>query len=505
MAIDSQHPLYQDLEPDYVQMYDTLKGERQVKSKGRTYLPPTAGMVRDGMSNATDIGYQNYTAYLGRAVFHDILSDAIEGLLGIMHRQPARIELPAGMEDLLESATTEGESLQLLLMKINKAQLEYGRIGLLAEVPDGQGPTALPFIATYSAARIINWDAGERAQGKQRLELVVLDESEFERQGGLEWNTDKKYRVLSMSDVVATINQTDQSAAAEGQYMVATVDGDSSMNFPEPQAFITPSIAGRTFSEVPFCFVNTKDLVPSPVPPPLLGLSNLTLAIYRGEADYRQALFAQAQETLVIIGSNEVDETDGSPTKLGAGSVLNVPLGGDAKYVGVSGEGLSEMRQALEADKASASQRGARLLTAKGGDRQSGEALRVRVAAQTATLTIMAKAGAFGLEWILKQIAQIKGLNPEEVKVLPNMDFSDDELTGRDLLEFMQAKQMGAPVSLKSLHDVMKERGLTKLDFETELMEIEQEEPLVTTPTRGTGGSGGLGGNNNITPPAKKS
>src|SRR5690606_16749209 len=134
--------------------------------------------------------------------------------------------------------------------------------------------------------------------------------------------------------------------------------------------------------------------------PPLLGLSNLCLAIYRGEADYRQALFQQGQDTLVVIGGLEYDE-QGKPLRLGAGAVVGVPLGGDAKYVGTEGKGLAEMRQALENDKAAAVQRGARLLTAKGGDRQSGEALRVRVAAQTATLTIMAKTAAAGLEWLL--------------------------------------------------------------------------------------------------------
>lgn len=505
MAIDSQHPLYKELVPDYVQMYDTLKGERQVKSKGQTYLPPTGGMVRDGMKNVTDLGFQAYQAYLTRAVYHDILSDAIEGLLGIMHRQPAKIELPEAMKPLIDNATTEGESLQLLLMKMNKAQLEYGRIGLLAEVPDGQGPSALPYIATYSAVRIINWDAGERGQGKQRLEIVVLDESEFERVGSLEWNEERKFRVLSMSDIVAGVSNEDQSAPASGQYVVATVT-DPNGNMPPATAFVTPSLAGKTFGEIPFCFVNTKDLVPAPVAPPMLGVSNLCLAIYRGEADYRQALFAQAQETLVIIGAGE---TEGEPTRLGTGATLNVPLGGDAKYIGVDGKGLAEMRQALEADKAVAVQRGARLVTAKGGDRQSGEALRVRVAAQTATLTIMAKAAAAGLEWTLKQIATIKGLNPDEVKVEANLDFSDDELTGRDLLEYMQAKQMGAPISLKSIHEVMKERGVTKMDFETELGEIEGEPSLApAVPTRGVGAgaNGGLGGNsNNKDPKARPS
>ena len=35
---------------------------------------------------------------------------------------------------------------------------------------------ALPYIAFYDPERIINWDAGRRDEGRNILDLVVLDE-----------------------------------------------------------------------------------------------------------------------------------------------------------------------------------------------------------------------------------------------------------------------------------------------------------------------------------------
>jgi hypothetical protein len=70
---------------------------------------------------------------------------------------------------------------------------------------------------------------------------------------------------------------------------------------------------------------------------------------------------------------------------------LELAMGGDAKYIGVKADGLAEQRQALENDKEQAAERGARLLDFGDTARQSGDALRIRVAARTTNLTTLAQ------------------------------------------------------------------------------------------------------------------
>ena len=77
MSISSTHPLYDEAIPDYTLMRDCYKGEKQVKSKSETYLPPTGGQTLDGMGIGQD-GRTAYNAYKQRAVYHNFVHDAVE-------------------------------------------------------------------------------------------------------------------------------------------------------------------------------------------------------------------------------------------------------------------------------------------------------------------------------------------------------------------------------------------------------------------------------------------
>ncbi len=501
MGVDSRHPLYDEHEPDWRQMRDTYRGERIVKKAGVKYLPPTSGMIADGMRDAQQKGFQAYDAYRKRARFPDTVREAVEALLGVMHHKPATIELPEKMEFLRGDATARNESLQMLLRRINEQQLIAGRLGLLADVAEAGERADLPYVAVYEAEDVINWDEG-RSDGieVQNLNFTSIDETEVERIADFEWEEQRKYRVLLL-----TRDESDEAAVAAAQGTGARGTGaggtgeEPVANLPEgegvyrmgvfrennttftPTRMITPKIKGNTLSKIPFVFVNTKDVVPEPDDPPLLGLSNLSLAIYRGEADYRQALFMQGQDTLVVIGGPSDEEH-----RVGAGASINLPVQGDAKYIGVDSQGLSEMRQALENDYDRAGQKGGQLLDNVGGDKESGEALRVRVAAKTATLNQVAQTGGFGLESILKTIAVWLRADPDQVVVMPNTDFADDRMSGKQLTELMTAKQLGAPLSLESIHLQMQEQGITDLKFEEELKKIEDEKALGLAPIGST-------------------
>lgn len=444
------HPLYSVFQSDWGMMTDCYRGERTVKEKGTLYLPATPGMNIDGMQ-PNQKGWVDYQAYKMRARFPDFVSLAVEALLGVMHRKPAVVKLPKKMEPLLEKATVRGESLQMLLRRINTSQLVAGRLGLLADVPDGAPADVLPYIATYEAGAILNWDDA----GESELLLVVLDESSYVRKETFEWEYLKQERVMLLQDGVA------QMAVCQENF--------------DPASLLTPSIAGRTLERLPFVIINSKDIVPDPDDPPLLGLARLSLACYRGEADYRHTLFMQGQDTLVIIGGGGDEEI-----RAGAGAKISVGQGGDAKYIGVSSQGLSEMRQAVEADHEKAAEIGGQLLASSAGQAESGDALRIRVSARTSSLNQIALAGAEGLQTILRTMAEWVGANPDEVEVAPNLDFADETMDGPTLVSFMTAKSLGAPLSKLSIHNLLRKRELTEMTYEEELAEIEKEAPEPT-------------------------
>ena len=481
MALDSVHPRYADQAPDWIKLRDFAKGERAVKAKTTTYLPATKGMLLDGMgqtaTNKSQLGQEVYDAYLLRAVFPEYMMDALQIFMGMLHNKSPVIELPKDMESLRNNATEIGEPLELLLQRINLEQLITGRVGLLGDLPKKPDPkNPMPFLALYVAEAIRNWDNDAIGDERAELNLVVLDESGYSRNAEFEWQVVKKYRVLM-------IDPEDGRVYKCGEFS----DQKGDLNF-DPTQMRVPKIRGKQLESIPFIFVNSKDITPDPDEPPLIGLARLCGAIYRGEADYRQNLFMQGQDTLVIIGSRSkgfADPLGGTeePLRTGAGSRIELEPepGADAKYVGVNSQGLSEQRQALENDRKRAESRSGQLIDASQGDKESGTALKTRVGAQTATLNQIAKTGALALELMLKKLAEWMGSNPDEVKVIPNLEFADFQMSGQDLVNLMTAKRtQGAPLSLESIHRLMVQGNLTQIDFVKEQELIKGEEEFVS-------------------------
>ena len=182
MSIESRHPDFVEVEPDYRVMRDTFAGERRIKEANFAYLPATAGQVMDGaLKSTTSAGRKAYDNYLVRSRFPDLVKQANTTLVGVMVKEPAVIELPPELEGMRKNATRKGESLQALLRRIYEQQLINGRIGLLVDFP--QDPAAfgleeLPHLVEYVAEHIINWDDERQTEfGSNILNYAVFNET----------------------------------------------------------------------------------------------------------------------------------------------------------------------------------------------------------------------------------------------------------------------------------------------------------------------------------------
>jgi hypothetical protein len=465
MLITQVHPYYTNMLAQWELGLHSYEGERIIKSKGIRYLPATSGQIADGaLTSDSSIGGEAYKAYKLRAVYPGIYREAVEAAIGILHKEPPYIKLPKVLEPMRGNATLLNESLELVLRRIHTQQLITGRLGLLADLRN-DGGMVRPVIALYNDIAVRNWDDTSIEYDDIDMRLVVLDESGYEIDSSLGWTYRYKYRILGFTD------NDDGSLSERGTYGSALVREDGDIATTSLQI---PNLQGNTLDRIPFVFVNSKDMSPTPDGPPMNSLAELCLTIYRGEADYRQHLFMQGQDTLVVVGS-QIDESE--TVRTGAGARIDVPQGGDAKYIGIGGSGLGEQRQALENDYVKAARKSSQLLDSTSREKESGEALRIRVAAQTATLPQLAKTGAAALERILRKLAKWYGANPDEVKVEPNLNFPEKSLNAQTLVGIMQAKGLGAPISEESVHMWIQENGLSEYSYEEELEKIALEEP----------------------------
>lgn len=477
-SISEPHPDFSARRPDWVVMFDTNEGQRHIKSKTTSYLPATSGMR--ALSNSPGAldgeGLALYTAYITRAFFPDLVKETVRALVGILDREAANIELPAALEDMREIATPKGESLNDLLIGIHMNQLLYGRLGLLLDVDPNRD---LPLVVQYPAPQVLNWDDltmtndikqqddEKRSEAIRRLLMTVLDETRFERDTGnsFTWNLVERFRALSLGD-------------AGQEVYTSQVERDG-----ELQEAVQPAIRGKTLEEIPFTFINTTDLATKPGEAPLVNLGNLSLAIYRGEADHRSGLFMAGQDTLVITGYDINSGDDDNPSAdstpiIGSGAYLNIPSeNGDAKFIGPNSNALSEQRESLADDYDRAGEEGIKLLSSGSGAEAEGT-LRIRVAARTATLQTIAQTAAVGLENALRQAAVWVGANPDEVKVEPNLDFIDETQDPKDLVAYATAKKSKVPLSWKSVHNLLRQKDYTEFTWDEELEQMEEEENM---------------------------
>ena len=185
------------------------------------------------------------------------------------------------------------------------------------------------------------------------------------------------------------------------------------------------------------------------------------------------------QETLVIINGD-------APSAVGAGVVLTLKASKDdhppdAKYVGPAGTGIAAHREAIQDERENAAAAGARLFDAEKKSAESGDALRIRYAAQTATLTSIAQASAQGLEKALRHIAVMIGARPDEVVVKPNLSFVDAGLTPREAVELVGLWQSGA-LSKQTVYE-----NLQRGEIASAERSYEEEQELITAEGAGLG------------------
>lgn len=439
-AVDTKHPDWLDRQDEWAMMRAAMRGEKAVKEAGDDYLP-----MPSGFKVQADGGRAMYAAYQKRAQFSEIVAPTIRGMIGVIHRTEAQIEMPEAMEGLWEKATADGLPLEALHRRITGELLGMGRYSLLADA-SSEG-SDLPWLAGYTAESLINWSP--------QRDMFVLDESGLKRDG-FKWSQKQAYRVLQLDG---------------GRYTVETYTGTE-----KDEASAQPTMRGGAgLTEIPFVVIGSRDLSVSPDEPPLIGVARAALAMYRLDADYRHQLYMSGQETLVIINGD-------APSAVGAGVVLTLKAGKedhqpDAKYVGPAGTGIEAHRLAIQDERSNAAAAGARLFENEKRSAESGDALRIRYAAQTATLTSIAQASAQGLEKALRHIAVMIGAAPDQVIVKPNLSFVDATLSPQEAAALVSLWQNNA-ISYQTMYENLQrgEIASAERDHDAELELIDKED-----------------------------
>lgn len=460
--VKTPHPDLAAMTSDYAELRDVRDGSTTVKAAGEKYLPMPSGF-RAQADNSL------YNAYITRAQFPDIFSPAIQGMVGIIHNRDFQIEgLDGAMEGLVESASPDGMPLEILSRRITEEVMTVGRVALLVDANE-DGDSELPYIALYRAEDLINWS--------EERDFFVLRES-FRERDGFYWTDKTRYRVLTINEDEAYQQQLFFEGVAPKEGVKTDTKGEAAETSTEQteEPVVPTARGGGAMEEIPLVVVGSRDLSLEPDEIPLIGVARSALAIYRLDADYRHQLFMSGQETLFITGLTP----DDAPSYVGAGVVVCLPAEAFAEYVGPAGTGIAAHKTAIDDERNVAAAAGAQLLDSTQKSAESGDALRIRARASTATLISVALTSAAGLEAALRHAAKFVGADADKIVVTPNLDFVDSKLTPEEIKAQMEL-WMNKVISYETFYDNLQrgEIASQERNAEEEQLAVAEEDAAI--------------------------
>ena len=405
--------------PIWSKVRDCVAGEKRIKEKGTSYLPPFAQPDQ-----------ARYDAYKLRAMFYGVTQRTLSSLVGAGMRKGPEVELPSGMEYLLEDADNSGNSLNQLMRSCLHNVMAVGRHGILTDYPSAEGNLTAedvqrlglrPSIKEYKAETIINW---REESGK--LVLVVLKEKHKEQLDPFSYDERDRYRVLQLIEGVYT-----QSIYDDGGNMIGEA--------------ITPRDAsGSTWDVIPFIFIGSMNNAPDVDNAPIYDLSVVNISHYMNSADYEESLFMFSQAMLHIdIGSmngSTWNELNPNGIQVGARRGITTQGGGSATLI--QSQANSAAYEAMVHKERQMVQIGARLVE-EGGQNQTAEGVRTNAAAEHSVLSSVATNVGDAIETSIEWACMFQGANPDEVMLTMSMDFFDKSPEPQLIMAMMGLEDRG--------------------------------------------------------------
>lgn len=344
--VDTQHPLYAAIAPEWKMIRDCVAGERAVKACGPLYLPYPAA----NYDPASPKDVKRYKAYKQRAVFLNATARTLNALLGIAFAKPVTMNITGQLSTLVEDVDGSGKPLIQLLRGAMAEVLQSGRAGFLVDYTreaktdeNGQAvaQTAAemarnrPVIKLYSADQIINWRTSDGLD-----KLIVLREMD-------EANTDDTDD-FAMHEVTVWTELRMVGGVAHARKWFMNRD-TTEVNMTLPRGFTKTELVmlrdadGNPLTQLPFAWCGAVDNDSTPDPAPLSDIASINIKHYCAEADVAEIAHIVGQPTLTAIGLTQTwaDKNLKGGIALGATKGLMLGQNMDAKLLQAEERNLS--------------------------------------------------------------------------------------------------------------------------------------------------------------------
>lgn len=449
MAVSNQHPEFEKWAGQAQRNRLVFEGEEALKCHNTYGLANTEQAIIRRLSGQTPWEFE---AYQHRAVLYPFAKRVRQALNGAIFRKVPTINVPEGLNDLLEEATPYGTSFVQMMCSAADEIVSVGRYGVLVDLNSDGTPVMLP----YLGEKIINWRKGI-VNGKQDLNLLVLEEcvTVVDPKDEFQEIEIVQYRVCRMAELESGVSVYVQEVWQDDKVIEQKV----------------PLAAGKPLGYIPFVFFNTSDTQPTPQYSILYDLVTLNLHHYRWTAEEGNALHFIALPTAWVSGTkpagnaavqpfvevpvpaqlpatdpgyeaNEAKrnriiqenavrrkQTEEKAIHMGPGHILNLgPQGAQAGVLEHTGKGIESVQNKMNTLVNQMASIGARLFSEHPED-ETATAVKIQKTSESNALMHLCNVLDEGFRDLLTYAADWVGANDGAINVAVNREFIAETLT----------------------------------------------------------------------------
>jgi hypothetical protein len=440
------HPQYDEARDDWRMIRDCIAGEKHIKRRGTYYLP-----------RLEDMSQNEYRDYVDRATFFNMVGRTLNGMVGtVFRRQPRVLNLPTDLEENSQKIGKDLSPLHLVIKDLVTEVLTTGRAGVLLDM--APEPNTTPYLATYIAENIIDWDVIE-IEGRWEMASVLLRELVLDRDEMM--STGRRQYKANYRKLVLEPDFEFGSPWVYRQYVWSDHSANMAPDFNAgPDYVFTPVNRGVPFDRIPFRFFGPSSNGMGIEKSPLLDIANLNISHYRTYAHLEHGRFY----TGLPVYYAQVSDGQQSPEyRVGPGVVWEVPPGNTPGILEFNGHGLKSLENALDFKEQHVSALGGRILGVRGtAVSESDNQVKFKERNEQSILLNVTDAATKGLTDLLRLWAMWQDASEAQVsqiKVEINQDFLFDNISAREF-RAVHAMYMDGVLPIEVLYDYFRRAEL---------------------------------------------
>lgn len=405
LLVNVTHPQYDTYLPMWQKCRDLYLGEEAVKknAQGQRYLLRPHRMQDSA-----------WVEYVERANLLGLFASTVEGRVGDVVRKGATLQGGDNLQDFWDKMTLLGEDLDGVASQIIRELLVTGRVCVLLDFSQEANRF---YLSLYRAEDVRHWQSDPVGNPT----VLVLREKDWDFTGETKREIDVR--------LVLTVEE----------------DGYTARRYADKGGWVlldetVPKGRGGKLEQIPAVLFNVEHLGLPCSDPPMTHLANLIISLFRNSADYEQGLHALGVPTPVITGirPEEAEKFSLGPTT----PMVIEPHDAKVSFLEFSGQGLSQLKQAMDEKVLQAVMLGARLVQPR-RQVESAESARTRMGAETSLLNILVQNTESGLYDISEKFLQWAGGEGADFTLELNRDFVDEEFNPDALRAINDAELQG--------------------------------------------------------------